>query len=193
MNVRYLAIGAALLAVGLAVAAFAPKQGPGYDDGWADGWGPMGGMGLHAGAALPPELAFLREIPPAERFDHFLGATVTFTNLQGSRVVVDMTPGTVTAVSATSLTIRPNGQTTERQFAVTPSTVVYGGPTHGTFQSVANGDKVVVLTVQPSNNAVLIMRYLMPRVTPTPTTTAPGAAPSGATPTPAAPTPTGTP
>src|SRR3954447_14999835 len=63
--------------------------------------GPFGGpFGEHA---LPPELQGLEQLSPADRFKHFSGAQLNVKDKDNQPMTVNVTPGTVSAVSATSL------------------------------------------------------------------------------------------
>jgi len=108
---------------------------------------------------LPAELQFLRSLSPLQRFDHFAGAQVTFVNPQGQPVVVNMIPGTVSAVTTTSVTIQPNGATQARTFNVTPATFVRGSPHTGVVEAFANGDRAVVYQIGSSNDATAIVGH----------------------------------
>lgn len=105
---------------------------------------------------LPPELAFLHGMSPSQRFDHLSSSQVTFTNPQGQPVVVNMIPGTVSAVTPTSLTIQPNGGGQLRTFNVTQSTYVRGSAHNGTTAAFVNGDRVVVEQIGNSGDASAI-------------------------------------
>ena len=115
----------------------------------------------------PPHhfLPELEGVPPAERFDHFRGAQFTITDAQGNAVTYQMTPGTVAGVSttggATTISVTPNGQTTAVGFTVTPDTKVHAMPNTGSLQALATGDKVMVLSRQGSDAAVMIAKHRM--------------------------------
>src|SRR5215217_49816 len=70
----------------------------------AAGVGPFGDHGPFGEHALPPEFQGLEQLPPAERFKHFGGAQIALKDKNNQPVTVNVTPGTVTAVSATSVT-----------------------------------------------------------------------------------------
>src|SRR5438132_10055705 len=70
--------------------------------------GPGSWTAGHAGwqtNGLPPELAGLTDIPAGERFAHFRGVRVQLTDKDNKPLMVDIVPGTATAVSHTSLTL----------------------------------------------------------------------------------------
>lgn len=147
------------------------------------------------GWMLPPELQFLSTLTPQQRFDHFLGAQMTWVNPQGQNVVVSIIPGTVTAATGNTLTITPNGTNQSRTFNVTSTTSVRVTPHNGTLNLFNNGDRVTVVTVNNSNNASAIlepgaMRGMYPGHYPGRMMPAP--APSGAAPVARTPTTTST-
>lgn len=106
---------------------------------------------------LPPELEFLRTMSAEQQFDSVLGAQVTFVNPQGEQIVVNAIPGTVTAVTATELTLDPNGPAMPRTFNVTQDTLVAASARRGTLTVLAQGDRAVVFTVGDSPNASAIV------------------------------------
>ncbi len=120
---------------------------------WAAGAGPWGGF------ALPAQLAGLRDVPAAERFDHFKGVQVSLTDKDGQPLAVTLTPGTATAVSATSLTMTANDGSS-RTFTLDAQTSIRGvhprGDGAATPPSIAQGDKLVVLTINNSGTAAAV-------------------------------------
>src|SRR3954470_12223191 len=68
--------------------------------------------GFHDGDALrnklPAELTGLADVPDAQRFEHFRGVQVTLTDKNNQPLLVNVTPGTVSAVSASSVTVNGN-------------------------------------------------------------------------------------
>ncbi len=111
-------------------------------------------MGPH-GMMIPE----LQGIPPDQLFDHFRGSQFTLTDAHGNVVIYQMTAGIVTAVTATGVTVTPNGANTPASFNITANTIVRGTPAAGSLQAVAQGDKVVVLSKQGSSDAVSIMKH----------------------------------
>ena len=115
------------------------------------GFGPFGGHGgpwADAHAMLPPELRDLHNLPPAERFKHFTGVQVGLKDANNQPVTIQVTPGTVTSASATSLTLAANDGTT-KTYTLTGQTVIRGRPTDGNPNNSPNlepGDMVVVIT-----------------------------------------------
>src|SRR6476646_5509975 len=57
---------------------------------------------------IPSEFQGLQDLSPAERFGHFLGGQLRFTDAGNAGHVVSVTPGTVLSVSSDALTIKPN-------------------------------------------------------------------------------------
>jgi hypothetical protein len=113
-----------------------------------------------AAHTYPPELAFLKQMTPQQRFDHMGPAQVTFYNPQGQEVVVNAYPGQVASVSNDSVTLNlntpPGGTANSRTFTITPTTWVIGHPRQGSTMAIAQGDRVVVDTIGTSSNAVAI-------------------------------------
>jgi len=178
MRMRYLSLGIASLLVAMSLLAFGPLQVPG--GGMMDGWGGGYGHGYGYGGQLPPALAFLRQIPPGERFAHFQGGTMTVTDSAGTPHVLTIVPGTVQSVGATSVTVMPNGKTTAQTFNITSGTAIESIPNLGSLQALAKGDQVVVLTVDNSTDAAMIAKYMpfVPTQTPTPATPTPAPSPT---------------
>jgi hypothetical protein len=159
-----LGLVALLVAAGGVLVSSALARGP---------WGAGGGFGpwAHAragawgggpgawGAALPAQLAGLHDIPAAERFEHFKGLQVNLTDKDGQPLVVTLTPGTATAVSGTSVTVAANDGA-PRTFALDAQTVIRGARAQGggaaTAPSIAQGDKVVVATINGSGTAMAV-------------------------------------
>jgi hypothetical protein len=106
-------------------------------------------------------------LPPDQRFDHVTSVQVTFVNPQGTQVVVSGIPGTVTAVTATSISLQPNGTaapTPARTFNVTPNTFVRGRAQQGSLSAFKPGDKAGVFVVNNGTNAAAVVepRLMMP-------------------------------
>jgi hypothetical protein len=112
--------------------------------------GPPWAHAFGAGFALPPELAGLHDVPPAERFAHFMGARVALTDKDGKPVALEVTPGTVTAVSTSSITIAANDGAT-RTFAIDEHTAVRRQP--------AQNDRVVVVTLNGASTATAVLAF----------------------------------
>jgi hypothetical protein len=121
----------------------------------------FGGQGFGGPAiTLPAELQGLVEIPPAERFSHFMGVQVALKDKDNLPLTVTVTPGTVTTVSATNLTIAANDGTT-KTYNLDDKTVIRGKPVQGGAQAVqpalAKDDKVVVITLNASPTATAVV------------------------------------
>ena len=112
----------------------------------------VGGWHHPGGAAfdLPQELTGLRDVPAAERFAHFRGVQVSLTDKDNRPVTVAATPGTVTAASATSLTLASNDGVS-RTFSLDDKTIVRGRA------SLSQGDRVVVATLNGSQTAFAVV------------------------------------
>lgn len=128
---------------GRVLAGGPPWGGPGYG---GPPWAWAGGHGFGPGFAVPTELAGLGAVPADQRFAHFKGARVSLTDKDGRPFTVEVTPGTATAVSATSLTIAANDGAT-KSFTLDDNTTVRGK------QAPAQNDKVVVVTLSGGANA----------------------------------------
>jgi hypothetical protein len=137
-----LVLGVVVVGGLLATSAFAggllgvPWGGP-----WAAGhWG---GHGSGPGFALPPELAGLRDVPADQRFGHFRGVRVDLTDRDGKPLTVEVTPGTVTAADATTLTIAANDGSS-RSYRLDQDTPVRG---KAAGAAPSPSDEVVVVTL----------------------------------------------
>ena len=124
---------------------------------WPGGYGPWGGA---AGFQLPPELQGLHDLPPDQRFAHFKGAQLSLTDKDNRPLTLSVTPGTVTAASATSLTIAANDGTS-KTYTLDDKTFIRGRLAQGGAQAprptLANDDKVVVMTINNSTTATAVM------------------------------------
>ena len=132
---------------------FGPWSHAGAGGPWSGAYGRWGGF------ALPAQLSGLRDVPAAERFDHFKGVQVNLADKDGQPLVVTLTPGTATAASATSLTVAANDGATHT-FALDAETVIRGPHAQGGAQagqpSIAQGDKLVVVTVNGGGTAAAV-------------------------------------
>lgn len=99
--------------------------------------------------AVPQELSGLADVPAGERFAHFRGVQVQLTDKDNKPARVDVTPGTVTAVSASSLTVNGNDGASHT-YTLTDKTVAHG-------KSVAQNDQVVVATLNGSTTATAVI------------------------------------
>jgi hypothetical protein len=98
---------------------------------------------------LPQELAGLVDVPAGERFAHFRGVQVQLTDKDNTPLRVDVTPGTVTSISAASLTMNGNDGASHT-FALTDKTVNHG-------KSPTRNEQVVVATVNGSTTATAVI------------------------------------
>jgi hypothetical protein len=109
--------------------------GPWHSGPWANG----------AGFTLPPELQGLGDVPPDQRFGHFVGAQISLKDKDGKPLTITVTPGTATAASATSLTLAANDGTT-KTFALNDQTMLRGKRTAGGSQAnspaIASGTRL---------------------------------------------------
>src|SRR5688572_20403935 len=148
-----------LLVLGLGVAAYFTVS-----TALAQGWGPFAGHfgGPFGGHAIPPELQGLEQLPPAERFKHFGGAQISLKDKDNNPLTINVTPGTVNAVSATSLTLAANDGST-KTFALDGNTVIRGKPDANnqnakpTATTVKQGDLVAVVTKNSETTAKFVM------------------------------------
>jgi hypothetical protein len=126
---------------------------------WAGGvgFGPWSaGHGPGEGFTLPPELDNLRDVPAGERFAHFKGLQVGLSDKSGKPVTVSVTPGTANAVSATSVTLAANDGST-RTFTIDDHTAIKG-QSRTAQSAIAQGDQVVVVTLNGSATATAVMK-----------------------------------
>ena len=128
---------------------------------WAAGAGWFAGHGAGGtGFQLPPELQGLASLPADQRFAHFEGVQVNLKDKDNKPLTVNVTPGTVTAASATSLSITANDDSA-KTFTINSSTTIHGMPARGSTQSSqpspANGDKVIVVTLNNDTTAMAVI------------------------------------
>jgi hypothetical protein len=108
---------------------------------------------------LPPKLDALADLPVGERFAHFRGAAINLTDRDGNPLVVHVTPGTVTAVDAGSLTLATNDGST-RTFTLNNATAMHGERDRGSQgreRGIATDDTAVVLTLNDSSTASVVV------------------------------------
>jgi hypothetical protein len=147
--------------VGIAVASSLGASGVMGSGPWSGAWH-NGPWGHGSGFALPPELQGLTSIPADQRFSHFASAQINLKDQNGQLLTIDVTPGTVSAASATSLTLAVNDGTT-KTFTLDSSTLIHGRPTSaGTATPTAStkpqkGDQVVVVTLNKSTTAMAVI------------------------------------
>jgi hypothetical protein len=147
------ALGVVLIAIGIGGLVARPMVGSAFASTMAFGGPPWVGGGWHAGGAgldkaLPPELAGLAEVPADQRFAHFRGVQVQLTDKDNRPVRVDIAPGTVMSVSATSLTIAGNDGV-NHTYAVDDKTVQHG-------QAAKQGEHVVVASLNGGATAAAV-------------------------------------
>ena len=113
-----------------------------------------------SGFRLPPQLQGLASLPADQRFAHFDGVQVSLKDQNNNPLTINVTPGTVTAASATSLSITANDGSA-KTFDLNSSTAIHGVPTQGSPQgsqpTIAKGDKVVVVTLNSDTTAMAVM------------------------------------
>jgi hypothetical protein len=143
--------------VGIALASTLGVGGPANAGPWRGGpWG------NGAGFSLPPQLQGLADVPADQRFSHFVGVQLSLKDKDNKPVTVNVTPGTVTAASASSLTLAANDGTT-KTYALDDKTMVHGvstvaTPTSGTIApTLTNGDNVVVVTLDNNATATAVV------------------------------------
>src|SRR4051812_7337741 len=124
--------------------------------------GPFGDHGPFAEHALPPGLQGFEQLSPADRFKHFSGAQLNVKDKDNQPMTVNVTPGTVSAVSATSLTLAGNDGST-KTFALDGKTVIRGKPDMSTAgnspapTTLKQGDMVVAVTKNNETTARFVM------------------------------------
>ena len=124
--------------------------------------GPWGG-GPWSGSSnfqVPPELQGLSNVPADQRFSHFDGVQVNLKDQNNNPLTINVTPGTVTAASATSLSMTANDGST-KSFTLNSSTGIHDfaaqGNAQGSQPSVAKGDKVVVVALNSGTTAMAVI------------------------------------
>jgi hypothetical protein len=106
--------------------------------------------------SLPLELSGLKDIPAADRFGHFKDIQANLTDKDGKPLSITVTPGVATSVSSTSLTLNGNDGASHT-YTLDAQTMTHG-------KTVAQGQDVVVVTLNNASNATAVMA-----VDPTPT------------------------
>src|SRR5205823_2697477 len=118
--------------------------------------GPWAGHGGWQANNLPPELAGLTDIPAGERFAHFRGVHVQLTDKDNKPLAADVLPGSVTSVSATSLTITANDGS-PHTFTIDDRTVTHSKS--GAQNALSQNDKVIVATLNGSSTATAVIAF----------------------------------
>ncbi|HEY3060817.1 MAG TPA: hypothetical protein VGL99_17795 [Chloroflexota bacterium] len=116
---------------------------------FASSFGPpwRGGAGWNRDA-VPPEIAGLMDVPADQRFAHFRGVQLSLTDKDNKPVRVDVTPGTVSSVSDTSITVNGNDGASHT-YGLDAKTVHNDNP-------IKQNDQVVVATLNGSSTATAV-------------------------------------
>jgi hypothetical protein len=94
-----------------------------------------------------------------QRFANRLGSSSTYKDATGAVVTAFSIPGTVAAISPTSITITPNDpQGRDGPFSIDGSTRIVAGPRGGTTDAIKVGDKVTVMVLGDSSHASAIRK-----------------------------------
>jgi len=106
---------------------------------------------------VPPDLKPIWDLPQDQRFSSNYGSTQTYKDKDGNVVTVYTIPGTVTAISATSITITPNNtQSRGGPFTIDNTTIIRAGTRSSSATDIKVGDKVTVVVVGNSSHAAMI-------------------------------------
>ncbi len=109
---------------------------------------------------LPPQLQGLTSLPADQRFAHFDGVQVNLKDQNNNPLTINVTPGTVTSASKTSLSITANDGSA-KTYTLSSSTAIHGLPPQGSAQgsqpTIAKGDKVVVVTVNSDTTPMAVV------------------------------------
>jgi hypothetical protein len=104
-------------------------------------------------AQLPQEIKGLAQLPPEQRFGHFMGGEMRFSDVNNATHTVSATPGTVQSVSADALVLAPNDASlgAAKTFKLTSDTHIRqhardwkGGESQ---TQLSGGDRVVVIAM----------------------------------------------
>ena len=149
--VTALALVAVLVGAGGLLVGSALANGP-LSGGFSGGpWTSVSGHPGWQGSSLPPELAGLASVPAGERFAHFQGVRVQLTDKDNKPLTVDVTPGTATSVTPTSLTLAGNDGASHT-FSLNDKTILHTGSA-----AIAQNDKVVVVALNNSTTATAVV------------------------------------
>jgi hypothetical protein len=147
------------LRMGTALASTLGASGPPAGVPWSGAWH-GGPWASGSGFTLPAELKGLADIPPDQRFSHFTGVQITLKDKNNQPLTIAVTPGTVTAASATSLTIAANDGTS-KTFTLDANTIVHTSATPSDGQATttppSNGSAVIVVTLNNSSTATAVV------------------------------------
>ena len=94
----------------------------------------------------------LQGVPREELFDHLLGSQFSIKDKNGNTVTTYTTYGKVVNVSASSITITPNGSNLPKTYQITANT-----KTRGDIAGLAADTKVTVITKNDSTEALAVM------------------------------------
>ena len=95
-------------------------------------------------------------------FNSFRSADVSFVDASGVTHTAHITPGVVQDVTASNVTVVPNGATTAIVYGITSNTFIFATPPKGSLQALSNGDKVLVVTVDGSPDAFAVTQFPPP-------------------------------
>jgi hypothetical protein len=143
------ALGAVLIAIFIGGLVARPLVGAAFANTIGVGGPPWHAGDSWQGKTLPPELASLADVPANERFTHFRGVQLQLTDKDNHPLRVDVTPGTVTTVSSSSLTIAGNDGV-NHTYALDDKTIQRG-------QAARQNDHVVVATLNGSTTATAVV------------------------------------
>jgi hypothetical protein len=106
-----------------------------------------------------PELRdLLQNLPREDIFSHYKGTTFRLTDRNGQPMTIAVIPGTVTAVSPTSITIRPNDTgASGGPYTVDGNTVIMAGR-RGTISDIQVDDKVLIVVVNNATRASAVIK-----------------------------------
>ena len=123
------------------------------------GFGFFGFGGFGGGLVSPDLQALLDGVPQNELFSHYYGATATIKDKNNNVVTVNLIPGVVTNISATSIQITPNNpQGRGGPFSIDGNTIILGVARTAGASGIAVNDQVVIVVVGDSNHASVIMK-----------------------------------
>ncbi len=109
--------------------------------------------------AVPPALKPLLGLGDGALFGNYYGSTHTYKDADGNVVTVRIIPGTVTAISATSITIRPNDpQSNGGPYTIDDATIIRAQARVAGADAIKVDDRVVVVVIGDSNHAALISK-----------------------------------
>lgn len=119
------------------------------------------GLAAPFAADLPAEIRDLHNLPPEQRFDHFMGAQFSFSDTNDKQHRVSITSGTVSAIKSDELTLNLN-EGGNRTYTLNSETRIHTAGQRWSGGQSANatpkaGDKVVVVTLDNSTTAKAVM------------------------------------